>query len=398
MKIMIAAVAFSSEMSGVQRHAFNLANCLLLREEFTAIHLVVAPWQRALVASEGIFPSERLIIHVAPMEPTSVGRNLWYYRRLPLLAAAEKVDLVHLSYPVPVNHSAFPCPVVSTLHDLYPYEIPRNFSLKQILFNRFILGQCLRSVDAIVCVSQTTHDRLRDYVPQRISKKAIRIYNSAVPMREISTHSPIPSWQGEPFLLCVAQHRRNKNIPLLVRSFANLLRARRIEATMRLIVVGISGPDTPRIRRLIDRFNLRGRVHLLEGLAEPELKWCYSRCEAVAVPSSTEGFGMPVAEALLNGSRIICSDIPAFREIDTEHCRFVELGGDDEQNLADAIAASLREPARNPVPLPQFTLQIMGGHYVPFYRGLIAPQSVVEKASHASPVETASAERGLQWK
>jgi hypothetical protein len=26
-------------------------------------------------------------------------------------------------------------------------------------------------------------------------------------------------WQGRPFLLCVAQHRRNKNIPFLLRVF-----------------------------------------------------------------------------------------------------------------------------------------------------------------------------------
>ncbi len=33
------------------------------------------------------------------------------------------------------------------------------------------------------------------------------------------------------------------------------------------------------------------------------------------VPSSMEGFGLPIVEGLVCGSRVVCSDIPAFREI-----------------------------------------------------------------------------------
>ncbi len=49
MRILVAAAAFSSGMSGIQRHALNLVRCLLLQREVSAVHLVVAPWQRELV-------------------------------------------------------------------------------------------------------------------------------------------------------------------------------------------------------------------------------------------------------------------------------------------------------------------------------------------------------------
>ena len=51
MKILIAAVSFSSNISGVERHALNLMRCLLLQREVSEIHLVVAPWQNQMLQS-----------------------------------------------------------------------------------------------------------------------------------------------------------------------------------------------------------------------------------------------------------------------------------------------------------------------------------------------------------
>lgn len=372
MKILVAAAAFSSEMSGVQRHAFNLVRCLLQRPEISVIHLAVAPWQRKLAQTAGFETDARVKIHLEEMGRSSLSRNLWYYQGLPLLAATEQVDLVHLSYPVPVNVSAFACPIVVTLHDLYPFEIPLNFGLRQVIFNRMILRQCLRNVHAIACVSQNTRMRLRQYLPERTWRKAVRISNCVEAASTCTIQAPIPAWLGEPFLLCVAQHRRNKNIPLLIRTFASLLRNRKIDLHTQLLVVGIAGPETPRIHRLISRLGLRRKVHLLEGLSEPELQWCYARCELLVAPSKTEGFGLPVAEAMLAGCRVVCSDIAAFREVGGEHCRFVSLGRNAEDDLGTTIVSTLREPERSPVSLPQLSASVVASQYMDLYRKLVA--------------------------
>jgi glycosyltransferase involved in cell wall biosynthesis len=393
MKIVVAAAAFSSEMSGVQRHAFNMVQSLLQSAEISAIHLVVAPWQRKLLASVGLETSDRLKTHLAPMERSSISRNLWYYRELPSLAAREQADLVHLSYPVPVNASAFSCPTVVTLHDLYPYEIPLNFGLRQIFFHRMILQQCLRGVDAIACVSQITSHRLRQYAPSSTWRKAVQIYNCVEAPQLCAVQAPIPSWQDEPFLLCVAQHRRNKNIPLLLRTFARLLHRREIDLETKLAVIGIAGPETRRIHRLVSRLGLGEKVYLLDGLTEEELQWCYARCKALVLPSMTEGFGLPVAEALLAGCRVVCSDIPAFREIGEGHCRFVDLRNDAEESLAAAIVVTLREPPKPPIALPQLSVQTLAGQYVSLYRELIASASSMPNARYSRAMNVAATER-----
>ncbi len=89
---------------------------------------------------------------------------------------------------------------------------------------------------------------------------------------------------------------------------------------------------------------LTNRIHFLEGISDEQLQWFYAHCGALVAPSSTEGFGLPIAEALLAGCRVVCSDIPAFREVGGEHCRFVSLRGNAEESLADGIVATLADP------------------------------------------------------
>src|ERR1700689_3988461 len=306
MKILISAASFSSRISGLQRHAFNVVRCLLQMQEISAVHVVVAPWQSALVEDAGFGSDPRLTVHVGEMERSSLSRNLWYYRELPAVAARVRADIVHLTFPMPVDGASFDCPTVVALHDLYPYEIPQNFGFPKCIFNRLVLQQCLRNVDSIACVSEVTDVLLRRYAPAATWRKATRIYNCVESEPLCATESPIPGWLGEPFLLCVAQHRRNKNIPLLLRTFDRLLQRKEMDRETKLVFIGISGPNSRRIHRLVSDLRLGERVHFLEGLSEPELQWCYGRCEALVTLSITEGFGLPVAEALLAGCRVVC--------------------------------------------------------------------------------------------
>jgi hypothetical protein len=141
MKILIAAASFATNMSGLQRHALNVARCLLPEPEISSLHFVIAPWQLGMVESAGLLQDARMMVHVADMDRSSMGRNLWYYRKLPKLAADLQADVVHLSFPMPVDAGAFHCPTLVTLHDLYPYQIPMNFGFPKFIFNRVVLQQ-----------------------------------------------------------------------------------------------------------------------------------------------------------------------------------------------------------------------------------------------------------------
>ena len=396
MKVLLTAAAFSSAMSGVQRHAFNLVRCLLLNPEISEVHLAVAPWQTGLLEAAGLACVDRLSVHVAEMKRGSVDRNLWHYYRLPRLAAKIQADLVHLSYPVPIQARALGCPSVVTLHDLYPYEIPQNFGFPQVLLNRLFLQQCLRSVEAVACVSDTTMARLTEYMPAAIWRKAVTINNCIEAAPRCIVDAAIQGWEGEKFLLCIAQHRRNKNIALTIRAFDRVLRHAQLPPSARLVVVGIAGPETRNLRQLVGDLNLGYRVLFLEGLSEAELQWCYARCEALVVPSQTEGFGLPVAEALLAGCPVVCSDIDAFREVGEGRCHFISLDGDAAGALANMLARVLQLPKPEPIPLPHLSSEILAPQYAALYRRLVTPVLYAKAAPPRNAMTHTTAERGIR--
>jgi glycosyltransferase involved in cell wall biosynthesis len=380
-QVAIALTSSAGQLSGVQRHAINLARCLLTRAEIKAVHLIAAPWQQDFVHDAAPRNDARLHLHTARVRNSSLSRNMWYYMELPRVAAQLNADVVHLGYPMPLNKGAYHCPTVVTLHDLYPYDVPENFGFPKVLLNRFVLRQCLQSVDAVACVSVGTRARLEGVEPRLALEKAVVIYNCVEAQARVSASSPLPRWNGEPFLLCVAQHRRNKNILFLLRFFEQLLRAGRVPDGTRLVIVGISGPETNTILRFLAEAKIADRVALLNGLSDEQLQWCYRNAELLLAPSLVEGFGLPVAEALLAGCRVICSDIPAFRELGGDRCLYIPLNASAERGFADAVCAAIRERPSTPVALPQLSAPFLAEQYLQLYRSLLFPASTADAAA-----------------
>jgi len=389
MKVLIALASSSGQLSGVPRHAINLARCLLSRPEISQVHLVAAPWQQSFVRDAAPCGNPRLHLHTARVGNSALSRNLWFYSHLPKLAAELDADIVHLAYPVPVRSGAFQCPVVVTLHDLYPYDIPDNFGFPKVLFNRAVLRQCLRRANAIACVSQCTLSRLQSLFPQQ-ARKATVVYNSVAARAYEGSETTLPQWSAKPFLLCVAQHRRNKNILLALRVFQRLIWTRRLPAGTQLFIVGIEGPETAAIEDFIATSCLAHSVVLLNGITDAQLQWCYRNCTLLLAPSLIEGFGLPVAEALLAGCRVVCSDIPAFRELASDNCSFVPLGPQQVEAFADAVLATLLKPPPRPVAFPQLSPPVIADEYMRIYSALLPSPTVGRHPSASAP---SSAER-----
>jgi glycosyltransferase involved in cell wall biosynthesis len=346
--------------------------------------MVVAPWQQRFVLESAPVNDVRLHVHTAPIGNSTLSRNLWFYNHLPKLATELDADIVHLAYPVPIRRRAFHCPTVVTLHDLYPYDIPRNFGFPKVLFNRLVLRTCLDSVDAVACVSQSTLSRLREIYAGLAAKKARVIYNSVEAQIQAATEAAPLEWGVDPFLLCVAQHRSNKNIPLALQVFAQLARAKEIPESSRMVIVGIGGPETPVIKKTIATLGIEKKVVLVNGISDEQLQWCYRSCAVLLAPSIIEGFGLPVAEALLAGCRVVCSDIPAFQELCGSHGRRVPLGSRAVDAFAEAVRFELGTASPKPVALPLLSAPVIAEACMQLYRSLINPQAL-SAASHQRP-------------
>jgi glycosyltransferase involved in cell wall biosynthesis len=108
------------------------------------------------------------------------------------------------------------------------------------------------------------------------------------------------------------------------------------------------------------------------------------------MPSLTEGFGLPAVEALLAGCKVICSDIPALREVGGKHCQFVPLAGDPVAQLADEIEATLRRPMAAPISLPQFATTQIAQEYSVFYRDVMTQAGRIVASQVLTPISNST--------
>jgi glycosyltransferase involved in cell wall biosynthesis len=372
MHILISAVSSARNPSGICRHAANLATSLAGAQEISRVTLLLGPWQLDYFQHAFALRHSKLHVVTVDVRSNSFDRNLWYYRTLPNVAREYFADAVHLSFPVPLASRRFSCPVLMSLHDLYPYDIPGNFGAARVLFNRAFLRQCLRESDAVVCSSDFTRARLRS-VESQAWHKAVRIHQS-VAVNPNRGHMPsIPEISGRAFLLTVAQHRRNKNLALLIAAFAGLRECDESKRRMRLVIIGAEGPETRTLRATITRHSLQQHVVLQKALSDAELCWLYRNCALLIAPSSIEGFGLPVAEALHCGSRVLCSDIPIFREIGGSRCFYFPLAHDNPAIvLSNAIRSALHEPAAELPAFNRFSPAEIAQQYIALYSRLIA--------------------------
>jgi glycosyltransferase involved in cell wall biosynthesis len=374
MHILIAALHRPSDPTGVCRVAANLARCLVDQGEISQITIAIGKWQSHYFENLLETQSDKIKLISIDIKNTSISRNLWFLFGLPKLARHYQADRVHLSFPLPFLRSQFPCPVVATIHDLYPYQFPENFGYKQAIFNQLFLRWCIHQSDGLTCVSKATAEALHQYFPKiKNQSKLTEVIYNFVDFSQVRT-SPSLEFQKRfefPFILCVAQHRKNKNIDLLIKTYDALKSQNHIDPATHLVLVGSPGPKTEALHVLIQERSLESSILILSSINDRELCWLYQHCQLFVMPSSLEGFCIPIVEALSFSCKVICSNIAIFQEIGTTDCTYFDLTGDPIQNLSQAIHNALIETVSLKTDNYQrFSKANIADRYIKFYSQL----------------------------
>jgi glycosyltransferase involved in cell wall biosynthesis len=133
----------------------------------------------------------------------------------------------------------------------------------------------------------------------------------------------------QPYVLCVSTLHPHKNLDRLIRAYA------RRKRDWRLVIAGMRGFFAEALDRLIRELGLVDSVELTGWIPREELLQFYGRAQAFVYPSTFEGFGMPVLEAMAAGIPVACADIPPLREVAGEAALFFDPLNED------AIAGAL---------------------------------------------------------
>ncbi len=125
-------------------------------------------------------------------------------------------------------------------------------------------------------------------------------------------------------LLHVGSNIARKRIDVLLRVFAEL---RKTRSDARLLRIG--GPFTREQQELAEQLGVTGNVDVLPRLNAHLIAAAYRRACVVLQPSESEGFGLPLIEALACGTPVVASDIPALREVGSDAVTFCPVGNID---------------------------------------------------------------------
>lgn len=131
--------------------------------------------------------------------------------------------------------------------------------------------------------------------------------------------------EGRPYLLHVGSAIPRKRLDVLFETFARLQGG---YPDLHLIQGGAAVSDDQRAH--IARLGIGGRLVLGGKLGRPTLAALYRGAKAVLVTSESEGFGLPVIEALACGAPVFASDIPVLREVGEASAVFCRLGAPDD--------------------------------------------------------------------
>lgn len=207
--------------------------------------------------------------------------------------ATGKVDIAHAT-------TLIPCPtdakLIVTLHDLAFLHDPSQFTKHGVRVFRRSLAEIKRRADLVLCCSQATMD---DCVAAGIDADRLRLVPLGVETERASTDEiarvralyRLP----EQYLLFVGTLEPRKNLRGLVAALEHLPDA------PPLVVAGADGWGDNGLS------DAAADVRFLGFVAAEDLAGLYGGASVFCYPSEREGYGLPVLEAMAQGTPVVTS-------------------------------------------------------------------------------------------
>lgn len=245
------------------------------------------------------------------------ARLVWEQTVLPFQTARLRLDVLFS----PGFSSPMVCRgrKVTVIHDLQHKRHPENFGFLERKAWDAMVGSSVRFSDALIAVSETSRQDVIDVYradPARIHVVHHGVEPAFFDIAEAREHNPtLLSQTGLPdcrYLLAVSTIHPHKNWLRLLDAYGALVRDGRDE---HLVVAGLAGKASRDVAVRLSDPQLASRVHLLGWQPRSILVALFQSAEALVFPSTFEGFGMPVLEAMAAGVPVACSDIPPLREV-----------------------------------------------------------------------------------
>lgn len=280
--------------------------------------------------------------------PSKLPLGLWEQMVLPK-AHGTKDLLFCPSYVIPIFAR---CPTLLVHHGSYE-GYPHAFPWWPRTKARVAYQLSARRATVVCTVSQhSKRDLVRFY---GLAPQTIQVIPEGVDtqlFRPIQDAERLASWRRRvlgadvPFLLYVGKPTKRRNLPNVLRAVHRLKQERGVPHKLLLVGTALAGLT---LEPLIRQLQLEHDIVRLDFASHAELVLAYNACVLFVYPSSYEGFGMPVLEAMACGAPVLALNTTAFpefaggiahliadAEVDTLHAAITQLL--DDPTWRDTVA------------------------------------------------------------
>ena len=332
MRIAIGALVGST--GGPRTYAYHLIEKLA---QLDNDHEYIVLTDRADIFSH----MERLEVVELPLRSRSLV-PFWEYVSVPMALRRIHADLYHNTRAV--LPWLCPCPAVMTIHDLAPFVFPDTFTKRQQLYLRGTTKGGVRRASFILTVSEYSRKDIIDRMG--VAPDIVRsVYNGVTEQfYKIEDSARLAGFRARysidaPMLLCLGTIQPRKNLDIVIRSFAQLKRAHRIPH--HLYIVGREGWLTHDLENLVFQEGLQDSVVFTGAVPDEDVPVFCNVADIFLSPSSYEGFGLNILEAMACGTPVVTTGVSSIPEVTGDAALTVHPR--DVPGTADAVARLIQD-------------------------------------------------------
>ena len=207
--------------------------------------------------------------------------------------------------------------VVTTVYD-YVYE--RLAPMHQRVAHTWQKRRTIDASDRVICISENTRRDLVEFMGPSVADRAV-----VIPLAASAEFRPIPGVTPLAQVLFVGRRVAYKRFLPVVSALSSI-------PDVQLILAG-GGPLTKAEIEVLEA-HLPRRYRATGHISNAALNVEYNRSLCLAYPSSYEGFGIPIVEAMQAGCPVIATAGSSINEVAGNAAILLERGDQDEIRLA----------------------------------------------------------------
>jgi glycosyltransferase involved in cell wall biosynthesis len=209
--------------------------------------------------------------------------------------------------------------VVSTVHDVAFRHDARLYGGKASARQEWAIARVKKYAKRVLAVSEATRRDLGELFAFDLSRVIV------TPLAPSFSQKPTEEETGEvlrkyrltrgQYISYVGRIEEKKNVATLIKALLLLKSKLGNGHPLELVLAGSLGYRGEEIRAIAENSSFASQIRFLGYIPDADVPPLLSGSLAFVFPSSGEGFGLPVLEAMVSETPVIASDIPAVREV-----------------------------------------------------------------------------------